>query len=106
MSGRAGGGSRRAGAGGSAAADEAHRGGGLRRLATPRPATVAAGPDGVPARVARARVEAVTEEWIVEDRWWTGSPLRRRYFELVLADGRNVVAFCDLRSGRWFEQRV
>jgi hypothetical protein len=45
------------------------------------------------------------ERWVVEDRWWTGRPVRRRYFELVLADGRDVVVFQDLASGRWFEQR-
>jgi hypothetical protein len=54
----------------------------------------------------RTRVEAVSEEWVVEDRWWTDAPLRRRYFELVLADGRNVVVFRDLAGeGRWYEQR-
>ena len=35
---------------------------------------------------------------MVEDRWWTARPLRRRYFELVLEDGRNVVVFRDLVS--------
>jgi hypothetical protein len=43
-------------------------------------------------------VEAVVEEWVVEDRWWTGRPIKRRYFELVLADGRNAVVFRDLRA--------
>jgi len=42
---------------------------------------------------------------VVEDRWWTGRPLRRRYFELVLVEGRNVVVFHDLHGGGWFEQR-
>jgi hypothetical protein len=42
---------------------------------------------------------------MVEDRWWTGRPLRRRYFELVLDDGRNAVVFRDLEQGGWFEQR-
>ena len=55
-------------------------------------------------------VEAVREEWLVEDRWWTPKPLRRRYFELVLADGRNVVVFrepADGAGGRsWFLQRA
>jgi protein ImuB len=46
------------------------------------------------------------ERWIVEDRWWTGSPVRRHYFELVLADGSNIVVFQDLASKRWFEQRA
>jgi hypothetical protein len=55
--------------------------------------------------VGRTRVEAVNEEWVVEDRWWTGKQLRRRYFELVLTDGRNTVVFLDLGTGRWFIQR-
>jgi hypothetical protein len=56
--------------------------------------------------VGRTQVEAVNEDWVVEDRWWTGKPLRRRYFELVLTDGRNVVVFLDLVTGRWFAQRA
>jgi hypothetical protein len=78
---------------------------GLHRLGTPRRATVRAGPGGVPDRVGRTRVEAVNEDWVVEDRWWTGRPLRRRYFELVMVDGCNLVVFLDLMSGRWFTQR-
>ena len=35
----------------------------------------------------------------MEDRWWTGRPVRRRYFELVLAGGRNAVVFREL-TGR------
>jgi hypothetical protein len=59
---------------------------------------------GEPAAVDSAAVEAVREEWLVEDRWWTSKPLRRRYFELVLADGRNVVVFRE--GDRWFLQRA
>jgi hypothetical protein len=66
---------------------------------------VEAGGDGRPAAVAAEPVEAIAEEWVVEDRWWTGRPLRRRYFELVLARGRNVVVFRDLGGRGWFEQR-
>jgi hypothetical protein len=51
-------------------------------------------------------VEAVREEWVVEDRWWTPRPLRRRYFELVLANGRNSVVFRDLVEGKWLSQRA
>ena len=77
----------------------------MRRLGTPRAATVRASDGGVPVAVGRTAVEAVAEEWVVEDRWWTGRPLRRRYFELVLADGRNAVVFRDLREqGRWYAQ--
>jgi hypothetical protein len=76
-----------------------------KRLGVPRPILVRPGHGGAPAAVAAVPVEAVREEWVVEDRWWTDRPLRRRYFELVLADGRNTVVFLDLRSRRWFEQR-
>ena len=84
----------------------------VRRLGAPRPAPVLTGPDGLPTALAAAggreaaeAVEAVAEEWVVEDRWWTGHPLRRRYFELILGSGRNVVVFRDLGGGGWFEQR-
>jgi hypothetical protein len=73
----------------------------------PRPVEVESEGDGVPVAVESVRVEAVREEWLVEDRWWTPRPLRRRYFEVVLADGRNVVVFCEpAPRGRWFEQRA
>ncbi|MCB0877105.1 MAG: hypothetical protein R2718_11635 [Solirubrobacterales bacterium] len=60
---------------------------------------------GEPGAVGAERVEAIREQWLVEDRWWTGDPLRRHYIELVLADGRCLVVFRDLETGRWFEQR-
>jgi len=60
--------------------------------------------DSIPVRVGRVGVEAVLEEWVVEDRWWTARRLRRRYLELVLEDGRNVVVFHEL--DRWYEQRA
>ena len=77
----------------------------VRRLGVPRPAEVRAGHDGRPAAVGAQEVESVAEEWVVEDRWWTGRPLRRRYFELILRSGRNLVVFSDLGGGGWFEQR-
>jgi len=76
-----------------------------RRLYRPRPATVRTGADGAPVRVGRVQVESLREEWRVEDRWWTARPVRRRYFELTLAGGANVVVFCDLGSDRWYSQR-
>ena len=76
-----------------------------RRLSVPRPVRVRLGEGGVPAALGRTPVEALREDWVVEDGWWTGRPLRRRYFELVLADGRNTVVFHDLGRDRWFVQR-
>jgi hypothetical protein len=75
-------------------------------LGAPRPAQVRAGARGAPAAIDTLAVESVLEEWVVEDRWWTGRPLRRRYFECVLDNGRNVVVFFDLVRRRWFEQRA
>jgi hypothetical protein len=77
-----------------------------RRIYWPEPVEVRAREDGVPVEVDAMAVEAVREEWLVEDRWWA-KPLRRRYFELVLADGRDVVVFREpADGGRWFEQRA
>jgi hypothetical protein len=77
-----------------------------RRLYRPRRAAVGAGADGVPRELAGVEVEAVREEWRVEDRWWTTRPVHRRYFELVLADGRDAVVFREGGGGRWFRQRA
>jgi hypothetical protein len=77
----------------------------VRRLAEPRPATVEAAADGRPEVVDGRSVEAVRESWLIEDRWWTHAPLRRRYWEVVTADGRNLVAFRDLERSRWYTQR-
>ncbi len=78
---------------------------GLRRLYVPRRVTVETDEGDVPRAVEGIAVEAVREEWWVEDRWWT-KPLRRHYFELVLADGRDVVVFRGMAGGRWYRQRA
>jgi hypothetical protein len=64
---------------------------GSRRLGVPRPATVHAGPGGRPEAVDHQEVVAVRESWLIEDRWWTDRPLRRRYWEVVTLDGRDLV---------------
>jgi hypothetical protein len=72
----------------------------------PQPVLVKMSGGGEPAAVDTVAVEAVREEWLVEDRWWAPKPLRRRYYELVLADGRNVVVCQEAGDkGRWFQQR-
>lgn len=75
-----------------------------RALNPPRTARVQAGVEGVPRAIDGRAIEAVRESWLVEDRWWTDRPLRRRYWEVVDVRGRNLVVFHDLRSGGWFTQ--
>jgi len=50
-------------------------------------------------------VEGIRESWLVEDRWWTDRPLRRRYWEVVTEDGRDLVVFRELGHGGWYRQR-
>ncbi|HEY7966254.1 MAG TPA: hypothetical protein VID68_04445 [Solirubrobacteraceae bacterium] len=78
---------------------------GPRSLSLPRGARVRAGPGGRPLAVDGQPVAHVRESWLIEDRWWTAQPLRRRYWELVSERGRNLVVFHDLIGGRWFRQR-
>lgn len=78
---------------------------GVRRLYAPRRVTVDVDSEGVPLAVEGVEVAAIREEWVVEDRWWTLRRLWRHYFELVLADGRDLVVFRS-SSGRWFRQRA
>ena len=70
----------------------------------PKPAQVRVDDRGHPIAVGVAAVEAVREEWLVEDRWWTPEPIRRHYFELALSDGRCEVVF--LEGNAWFSQRA
>ncbi|HEX6026038.1 MAG TPA: hypothetical protein VFZ00_28865 [Solirubrobacter sp.] len=88
-----------------APAVEPAAGRGPRRLAKPKPVRVKATDTGRPQRIGNREVDAVRESWLVEDRWWTDEPLRRRYWEVVTADGRDLVVFRDLEQGRWFTQR-
>lgn len=79
---------------------------GLRRLYSPRPTVVHVGQNGAPVTVDGVAVDAVREEWLVEDRWWTPQPLRRHYFELALADGRALTVFRPIGGRSWFRQRA
>jgi hypothetical protein len=76
-----------------------------RSLALNRPRPVAVGVmQGTPREVDGRRIEQVRESWLIEDRWWTDRPLRRRYWEVVDVRGRNLVVFHDLLVGGWFTQ--
>ena len=76
-----------------------------KRLGLPVTARVRAGEHGRPLAVDGDAVDAVRESWLLEDRWWTDRSLRRRYWEVVTAGGRDLVLFRDLETGSWFRQR-
>jgi hypothetical protein len=79
---------------------------GPRRLNLPQQTRVRTGPGGRPLAVDGHVVDAVRESWLIEDRWWTDAPLRRRYWEVVTADGRDLILFRDLiEGGAWYRQR-
>lgn len=71
----------------------------------PSPARVSTATGGRPNEVDGHSVEALREEWLVEDRWWTSQPVWRHYYELVLDSGKNTVVYRDGRDGGWYEQR-
>jgi hypothetical protein len=71
----------------------------MRTLNLPRPTRVRTGAGGVPLEVDGHAVEQVRESWLVEDRWWSARPLRRRYWEVLSASGRNLVVFHELGAG-------
>jgi len=50
-------------------------------------------------------VDAVVATWLLEDRWWTDAPLRRRMWEVVTVRGRVTVVYRDLVGGRWWRSR-
>ena len=77
-----------------------------RRVNEPRAALVEATFDGTPWQVNRHSVALVREEWRVVDRWWTEEPVSRRYFDVVLDSGENVVVFRDQERGGWFTQKA
>lgn len=78
---------------------------GPRRISEPRRARVLADDHGVPLEIDGRPVDAVRESWLIEDRWWTDRPLRRRYWEVVTTCGRNVIVFRELEKRCWYRQR-
>ena len=75
------------------------------RLNLPQPCRVEIADDGGLLRIDERAVESVRERWLVDEGWWTDTPVRRRYSEIVLDGGRLAVVFEDLRCGGWYRQR-
>ena len=76
----------------------------LRALNVPEPVAVALSADGRPTAVRDCSVEAILEDWRIDDEWWR-QPIARRYYEVMLDGGRHVVLFEDHAIGGWFVQK-
>lgn len=50
------------------------------------------------------RVEAIREEWRIDDEWWR-TPVSRDYRVVVLANGRVETIYRDRISSVWYRQR-
>jgi hypothetical protein len=80
----------------------------VRPLNLPRPVQVEIDPgSGLPLvlreRGRSCRIARVQDAWHVDDEWWR-EPIRRRYLQVVLADGSLRTLFHDRRADRWFAQ--
>lgn len=80
----------------------------LRPLNVPRPIQmIAPPPDALPAILVesgrRIRVEEIQDSWDIDEEWWRDR-LWRRYYQLVLEDGRLLTVFQDLVAGSWYQQ--
>ncbi len=49
-------------------------------------------------------VAEVLDSWLVETEWWRPAPVRRRYYQLLLADGITCTLFQDLMDDHWYAQ--
>lgn len=85
----------------------------LRSLNRPRPVQVEARttrrgiarPEVIIDANRRERVEEVEEHWSIDDEWWLGRPIQRRYYRVRLEAGHIRTIFYDFVQGRWFSQR-
>jgi hypothetical protein len=78
--------------------------GSSRRLAEPVQVQVSFDQHGRPTSVAGREVAAVRDSWLVEDRWWTKAPIRRRYYEVVTTAGAVEVVYRE-PGGRWLRHQ-
>ena len=80
----------------------------VRRLNVPQPLRVEADSGGTPRRAWRRgrwrAVVQVRDRYRTDDRWWTGDPVSREYFELLLEDGRPITVYLDRLEEQWYAQ--
>ena len=79
----------------------------LRPLATPRPIRVRTDAHDRPLAIGSERgwirIEAIREEWCIDDEWWR-TPVSRDYRVVVLDNGRVETIYRDRVSSTWYRQ--
>ena len=63
-------------------------------------------PTSVTVRRRRLEVASIQDVWEIADEWWRTSAIARRYYLVVLEDGKSITIFHDLLSDLWYEQRA
>jgi hypothetical protein len=83
--------------------------GALTPLAVPKPVRVRASGGGTPQELHLSRwlpVTRINDCWRIDDEWWRPRfTISRRYWQVLLEDGRCVTLFQDLRTGSWYRQQ-
>lgn len=78
-------------------------------IGVPFPGRVITGPSGAPHAVItgdrRRRVLRILDRWITKDRWWTETPIERRYFQVQVEPGRQLLLYVESPSGVWHHRR-
>jgi hypothetical protein len=50
-------------------------------------------------------VQAILDEWRIDDEWWRDTPIARWYYLVCLEDGSVLSLYHDLLADEWCEQR-
>jgi hypothetical protein len=81
-------------------------------LNTPQPVAVTPDAQGQPRAVLLDgrwnTIDGIVDVWLVEEEWWR-TPIRRRYIQALLDDGRSLTLFEDLEDtgdARWYRQQA
>ena len=63
-------------------------------------------PDKVILRGREFGVTSILDMWEIVDEWWRAEIVSRRYYRVIIEDGKHLSVFRDLVSGVWYGQNV
>ena len=53
----------------------------------------------------RFEVASIDDVWEIGDQWWREKAVSRKYYQVVIGEGRLITIFRDLISGGWYQPR-